>query len=159
MIYIDGQLCYSPEPPEVYTREDVGHGVWVHGDLPTWNLVWLSFPQLDLYLDETVNLADVVKSIDSDAFGKVLAAASPELEEYLEGLRPALRKVPDKFYLFAGEFDWERVIAYQALGEPWVTTMRRRAQEAMTMQRKISEDVAKFMQNVIKVDFKKGRAA
>ena len=157
MIFIDGQLCYSPEPPEAYTRGGQGHGLFVKGDIPMWNMVWLSFPKLDHYVNDKCGLIDILGVISPEHFGYVMTAASEELEGSLPGLRQALTKPPDKFHAFSGTFPWESVVAYRELGEAWVTTMRRRAQQAMTLQRKVHCDVSNILKNVISVDFRRGK--
>ena len=116
-------ICYSPQPPEAYAWYEGGmrhgHGLWVNGDLPTWNIVWLSFPPLDAYLDLSPAFISISTAIDPHSFGRVMSLADPELDDSFGGLREVLGKTPEEFLRFSSLFPWENVPAYELLGEPW----------------------------------------
>lgn len=152
MIGIDGQICYSPEPPEAYTRSGLGHGLWPKGDIAMWNMMWLSFPELDGYLNENLTLKHMMDSIDTRKVGMVMSITEPILEHKLIGLRDSLKKMPQHFLVFADTFPWERMYVYKDLGEEWVTMMRRRANLANSEVLKVNA-VEKSFGNVIRGSF------
>jgi hypothetical protein len=118
--------CYSPAPPEAYTRAGLGHGKWAE-TLPQWNLAWLSFPALDLYIETSTPLIEIIGSIDSELFGLVVGAADMHSDDLFPGLNSALKQHPRNFAAKVLNGPWEAFDVYDLLGEEWVATMRKRA--------------------------------
>lgn len=156
----DTSICFSPNPPGDYTRNGTGHGLWCKST-EEWNLVWLSFPALDLYIETNFGIVPIIGNIDSKLFGSVMALASPALEDELTGLRRALGKGPDAFLAISHGFPWEELAVYEYLGEPWVTTMRQRASyaaDSLKAAQCAEAIIKKVIGNVVHAEFGKRRS-
>lgn len=157
MIVVDGLICYSPEPPRAYTRDSEGHGVWVE-DMQQWNLAWLSFPQLDAYVNTEVSIVEIVATIDSETFGTVVGCAHRNADPAFPGLHAALGMAPREFMAATFSGPWENLPAYHVLGESWVTTIRNRiklAEKVVIANAAAAEAVQRVMGNVVHADFGK----
>lgn len=63
MLSINGQLCYSPKLPDEYGGK-FGHGGVYGKDVQLWNLVYLSVPEIEMYLQPDVDRIEVFKRIE-----------------------------------------------------------------------------------------------
>ena len=142
MILIRGNICYSPEPPENYTRilagTQVGFAKYYIGDIQRWNLAWLCDPGFDKYLDKTMDAETFItltESLDTLRLGRVDRALNNNDEVQAFGL-PTLRGLltlnPQRFIadlvrrnldelaLFANDEGgiWERIQERVNLSEP-----------------------------------------
>lgn len=118
---------YSRFTLPTYTRTGRGHGEWYAGDIPKWNLVWLSVPQLDLYL-ENLSLETIMASIDHEYVGTVAACVHPDVSHIFPTLREILSRPCDEFMSSFLKGPWAQLPAYEAYGMTWIDTMRERAQ-------------------------------
>lgn len=118
---------YSPYNPEFYRREGEGHGEWYRNDLPKWNLVWLSVPQLDLYHDPRLTVNQITSMIDHEYVGTVTAGLNPEIEDIFPTLRKLLEMPKADFFHRFMQGPWSSLPAYNSYGMRWIDTMRSRA--------------------------------
>lgn len=112
------EILYSPYPPLHYTVQSkigpVGHGKWVEGDITKWNLAWLSIPELDNYVNNCgLHPDQIIKSVDSQMFGSVMATVNPACEVLWPGLREALTGSPDEFLKVFRTFNWTDMPPYR----------------------------------------------
>jgi hypothetical protein len=133
MLVIDGQICYSPKPPLAYGGKKGFASCCT--TIQEWNIAWLSFPQLDCYLDNSWGKVEFEgPELTNKDFGGVRALASELTENTKLGLLKQLRLHPREFLNATLEFPWEHHPTYKDFdaihpghGEYWVTTIRRRA--------------------------------
>lgn len=117
-------MCYSPLPPSAYSRNGIGHGLWImHHQMPKWNMLWASFPALDLYLDPDVSLSAIISELDPKAWGYVAATAN---EDTLPALWESLKGPPEGFMQTLLGFNYEILPAFQFLGPEWIDTVAMR---------------------------------
>lgn len=129
MIQVDGQLCYSPLPPTSYGTPVLGHGALCKGDIQLWNLMYLSYPQLDQYLQDGVDHVKLVRTFD------VIVGAGPKAALYGETnmglfpyLRDALKQKPSAFLNVLWTMQWP--LLPMAMHDPtWIDTIIARAAE------------------------------
>lgn len=157
MIIVDGEICYSPVPPVAYSRGSAGHGLWSR-TLPQWNMAWLSFPQLEDYLDAAIPISQLLDIMPAKHFGSVIGTAAIESDAAFPGLNFALRQPPREFLRLTSDGPWENLPAYSFLGEAWVTTVMQRAQELVGPPELTAQEIAKqaieqAMGNVIHARF------
>ena len=132
---------YSPYTPSTYTRSGEGHGEWYGLDIPKWNLVWLSVPQLDLYHDDSLSIDRIMSSIDHEYVGTVAASLHPDLVDIYPNLRSLLSGSKSQFMTQFLKGPWSQLPAYTMYGMTWIDTMRERAQSKTL--RRVAQAIAK----------------
>jgi len=127
MITIHGQLCYSPQPPEAYAHLENGIGNWVNGDIQTWNLIYLSAPEVDLYLEGIpVHLLPMYEEGRGRYIGDVMACTNPLCDSHVT-TRELLKLRPTEFVKGLVKTAFQILPAYARHGMPWIETIRSRA--------------------------------
>ena len=130
---------YSPYAQQFYSRNGDGPGIWFQHDIATWNLVWLSVPQLDLYHNPLLDQQSIMATIDTWYMGVVVASLEPEVSECTyPHLRDILTYTPRESFMstfLRGR--WMDIPAYHDYGMKWIETMRSRA---------LGDDIASTMQ-------------
>lgn len=153
MITINGELCYSPQPPEAYSFPPLGHGLMCRGDIQVWNLAFLSYPELDGYLTADDKLA-YTRSLPPTLLASVKAALNGENgKRIFPDLRDALRRAPHLFLEDLWRMKWELMPMY--LDDPkWVDVIQARA-AAIDTDTRIEAVLAVTHRdgNVVNVDF------
>lgn len=146
----DGTYRYSHQPQEAYTRNGQGHGVWV-SDLASWNLLWLTFPELDLYLNPEKTRQELWDIVPHTLAGQVAAVASTAMETEYPGLRRALH---GHLKGLNGYLHYLSVtIANQNMQTPWELIVRDRVADLLTVDA-VQEETPR---QVIFADFKRRR--
>lgn len=135
MITIREQLCYSPHPPESYVKDGQGVGGWCKGDIQLWNLIWLSTPEVDQYLDGVaVHLLPMYAEGDRARYiGHVMACLEPEVDGF-ERMRQMLNLEPQEFIRQFVKTSFQDSPTFLFHGMPWLETMRGRAVAATANQ-------------------------
>lgn len=130
MLDINGELCYSPQPPHKYGKGPLGHGPFAQGDLQMWNLMWISTDQVDLYLLPKANAWEIAKSIPSYILADAMAALRGQnCLRLFPNLRDSLRMPPLQFVEEIYGMKYQFMPMY--LSSPtWLTTIQARAIEA-----------------------------
>jgi hypothetical protein len=121
-------IHYSPKPPSAYTRFGAGGiGDWYKHRPSLWNLIWLSCPVVDMYLDAKYSSDAILQQLDIKYIGAVAATLpditacpTPEIEEVLQQPIELFRA---KFHLMP----WRNTIAYSKYGQTWLNTVSERA--------------------------------
>lgn len=131
-------IRYSPRPIADYAPVVDGQPTGVmqfyddERNVATWNLLWLSVPEVDGYLTAPPEgFKEVTRSLPSLRMGLVLRAfimddkelfGSPPLAEMLRQLPPLefMRQLRSRPY--------QDLCLYDAFGEEWMATMLKRAQ-------------------------------
>lgn len=110
MIKIDGQLCYSPFPPERYGTSRAGFNISCRQDLQLWNLLYLTCEGINDHLDPSSD-ADVGVLVERDieALVVTLAAFGTSYREQFPGLRDALKQHPVVFLSELWKMPWENL--------------------------------------------------
>jgi len=121
------EYLYSPYPPLHYTVQSeigpAGPGKWVEGDIPKWNLAWLSIPEIDNYVNNCgMKPGAILKSVDPKMFGTLMATAAAECDFIWVGLRDALTGPPDEFLKVFRTFDWTEMPPYK-VNNNWPSIM------------------------------------
>lgn len=127
MILINKHICYSPEPPMAYTYRGVGHGQLLYGDLPAWNMAWLTCPPLDYYLETPPEHGMAkVASHEMPEFG--LAAMTVKRASYTvyPELPYLLTLDPGDFLRALLDGPFRKLLIYQTIGPDWIATMAKR---------------------------------
>lgn len=130
MIELDERICYSPRPPEAYSRGGVGHGLWCENRLTEWNVCWVSFPAVDQYLNPSADLRGIVDSINPQHWGAVLSIGQGTWDGVFPGLRGALRQPPAVFLKHLLEGPFHLIAPYKILGDTWIATVQARVEES-----------------------------
>jgi hypothetical protein len=128
MITIQNQLCYSPRPPEAYTHNNLGIGNWVKGDIQLWNLLYLSVPELDQYLDgvSVTALPSFMEQKRASYVGEVMACLDPKCPSH-DHTRELLKRDPVDFVKGLVKTPFQILPTYVIHGMKWIETMRERA--------------------------------
>lgn len=130
MIELDERICYSPQPPEAYSRDGVGHGLWCENKLREWNICWLSFPAVDGWLDPCMKPMAVVESIDATQWGSVASIGQGTWDKLFPGLSAALRQPPAVFLKHLLDGPYHITAPFKILGDTWIETVQRRVEES-----------------------------
>lgn len=110
MIETTTGVCYSPELPDKYGYEGFGHGPYCNGDMQLWNLVFLSIPRVDGYLEEGADIMEVWHSVPKKHMGACVNTLRSEYVSNRYPIRHLLQMHPDLFLLalFHTPY-WERL--------------------------------------------------
>lgn len=114
MIKINGELCYSPQPPQSYIENGrrSGFGRLITSDVQLWNLVFLTMEEFDASTTTEERI-----SAEFKAYYQALAALTcHESMTACPNLRSALTKHPTVFAQELWKMDWE--ILPQVLENP-----------------------------------------
>lgn len=143
MLEIEGQLCYSPQPPHRYGRGPLGHGPFCQGDIQVWNIIWLSCPAVDRYLEPKANAWEIAKVIPSYVLADATAALRGQnCVRLFPNLREALRMPPIQFIQEVQVMRYQLMPMY--LSDPqWITTIQARALQAQGNLQQSSWDATK----------------
>lgn len=135
MIQVRDQLCYSLHPPESYAINGGGIGLWCKGDTQLWNLIWLSTPEVDQYLDGVaVHLTPpYVDETRAKYIGHVMACLDPGYEDHVI-MRQMLKLEPQEFIRAFVKTPFQDTPTFLFHGMPWLETMRGRAAAATATQ-------------------------
>lgn len=124
-------FCYSPLLPWSYGGHTVGHWGNCAGDLQLWNLMWLSLPSIDKYLDHTTDPATIWKEIPYRETGSIIATLrGPNCQKIFTDLRGVLKRNPQQFvrWIYMHKH-LENFPPYHIIPN-WLTTVEARALEA-----------------------------
>lgn len=138
MIELDERICYSPHPPEAYSRKGVGHGLWCENRLKEWNLLWLSFPDVDGWLNPNAKVFDLIDRINPTHWGSVASIGVGTWDEVFPGLSAALRKPPREFLHLLLGGPYQRLGPYHMMGSSWIDTVRARIEESQPTLDKVT---------------------
>jgi len=116
-------VLFSPTHPQTYRANGLCQVDWCEGDVASWNLIYLSLPLVDEY---TTAKCDPQEGPKPEAWGALLALASPDLSKTLPGLRQALQTSPSEFLRVSQQLTFHGV-AFDLLGKVWVNQMKARA--------------------------------
>lgn len=131
MININGDLCWSPLPPEAYGESPIGHGPMCNGDIQMWNLMYLSYPQVDGYLTAGDKLAFYQSHPISTIANVRSSLNGSESQRLFPGLRDALRRAPHLFLEDLWRMQWELIPMYLD-DKSWTDIIQVRAKEIDT---------------------------
>lgn len=150
MLYIQGQLCYSPYPLEDYGSRGVGHGLACGGDIQLWNLMYLSTPDLDKYIMVNARADVIFKSIGIDTFACAKAMLyGQSCQQFFPHLRQALRLPPRHFYDQLLAMDW-KLMPYTQKQSDWIFSVAERIAEIEEMYSPILRDTQLVLDNIRK---------
>lgn len=136
MLMINGELCYSPFPPERYGDMSKRLCLWIlcRGDMQLWNLLYLSFPQLDRHLWDGADHKQIIHSIDTKEAGAVVALVQGEYCTKTYNVRAMLRQTPGKFLAQLQKLDLNRLPPYKDIPN-W---LQRVEQRVLTIDKSLS---------------------
>lgn len=130
MIELDERICYSPQPPEAYARNGVGHGLWCEGRLKEWNICWLSFPAVDSYLNPSSDIQGIVDAVNPAHWGAVMSVGQGTWDKVFPGLSTALRLPPAQFLKHLLDGPYTMIAPYKYMGAEWIATVQERVEES-----------------------------
>lgn len=130
MIEIDGHLCYSPYPPHQYGKGPLGHGPFCQGDLQQWNLIWISCPAVDQYVQPKAKAWDIARAIPGHFLADSIAALrGKNCLRLFPKLRESLMLPPLQFIQEVQTMKYQHMPMY--LSDPmWLHTIQVRAVQA-----------------------------
>lgn len=110
MMYVNNQLCYSPLHPAQYGGSMIGHGPMCQGDVQLWNLIYMSAPDVDRYIEVGAKPAKVFKSISKDIWVTCKTLLYGEsTQKFFPNVRAALKETPREFYERLLGMDWKHM--------------------------------------------------
>jgi hypothetical protein len=126
MHIVKGELCYSSEPPERYTIGGRGHGNLAGADIQLWNLIYLSLPIVDKYLDPNPDIYELWCKEQIKQMGTVAAlVAGPASVALWPEIRISLKKSPGMFLSALQKMEWEKMPPYFLLPH-WMANIEAR---------------------------------
>jgi hypothetical protein len=130
MIHVRGELCWSPRPPEDYGKGSIGYGPSCRGDMPLWNLVYISYPMVDQYLAPGANALLVTQRMPFGALGHALATMKGDnCRRLFPEMRGWLQEDPTTFVERVSRMDAKRLsyLPMVAFNPRWIETVTMRA--------------------------------
>lgn len=136
MLMINGELCYSPFPPERYGDMSKKLSLWVlcKGDVPLWNMFYLTFPELDRHLWDGADHKQIIMSIDTKEAAAVMALVQGPYCEKKFNVRAMLRQTPGKFLALLQRLDLTKLPPYKDIPN-WLERVEHRV---MTIDKTLS---------------------
>lgn len=131
-------MIYSPFHPTKYTRSGLGHGAWYKDDLAMWNLVWLSIPKIDRYLDDSLSISEILPEIDSTYVGSVTASLDTDAVDIFPDLRRFLSLRPELFLEKFLRGPYTELRAFELYGMTWIDIICKRVQESVRICQEVS---------------------
>lgn|SRR3990167_4072703 len=149
-------FIYSPKHFTEYSKDKDGKpdgiGMWMMDDIAAWNLAWLSFPALDLYLDPAVTHDEIMAEIPVPMLGYVTGLVGKDTVKAYPELRTALFAHPSRLKPVLDSIDLLQTLAGKTGGTEWVATIYQRLGELVgeTLTQPI---VHRVQGNVVYPDF------
>lgn len=150
MIRIEGQLCYSPLPPQSYGKRGAGHGILARDDIQLWNLMYISYPILDEYLKPETDAVRMIQELPMIVIGGPRAALNGQHnQELFPFLRGALKSPPLSFVQHLWTMQWP-LLPMALHDSNWIDTVIQRANQ---IEREHRETTPSTVGNVTTVKF------